>query len=89
MNKYNDLDMSKPLNIQQNLKKSILVTTGSSVIGAIFFFIAYSVTDNVWLLAVGVILVVSGIAFMFVIQHIQNKYADLMENSSKIDNNQQ
>lgn len=78
-NDYKELDLSKPLSFQENLKKSIMVTTGSSIFGAIFFFIAYAVTKNIWLLSVGVILVISGVVFMFVVQNIQSKYSHLMD----------
>jgi hypothetical protein len=83
INDYKKLDLSKPLSFQDNLRKSIMVTTGSCIFGAIFFFVAYAVTSNIWLLSVGLVLVVSGIGFMFVIQNVQNKYADLMDDKPK------
>ncbi|MBE2189308.1 MAG: hypothetical protein KGZ71_11625 [Desulfobulbaceae bacterium] len=68
------LDMSKPLNAQQNVKKSVFVTTGSSLIGALLFFVAYAFTDNAWFLAAAVILTGSGLAFAYVIKKFEDKY---------------
>jgi hypothetical protein len=69
-----NVDLSKTLNIKQNLKKSIIVTAGSTTIGAIMFFIAYGVTQNLWLLSLGIILFVSGLAFAVVVKMLEKKY---------------
>lgn len=68
------MDMTRELNIRENLKKSLIVTTGSCIIGAIVFVIAYFFTENAWLLSVGLILFVSGIAYIFVVKAIEKKY---------------
>ncbi len=75
----NKLDMSKPLNAQQNVKKSIFVTTGSSLIGALFFFVAYAFTYNAWFLAAALILTASGLAFAYVIKKFEDKYLSIPE----------
>jgi VIT1/CCC1 family predicted Fe2+/Mn2+ transporter len=79
---YKKLDLSKPLNVQENLKKSIMVTTGSSFVGAIIFIIVYIITKNLWMLSLGIILAFSGIAFMFIIKRVQEKYADILNSPS-------
>ena len=83
LKEYKKLDLSKPLSIEENLNKSKMVTTGSALIGAVFFFFAYAVTGNIWLLSVGLILVVSGNGFIFVINSIQTKYADILTDKPK------
>ncbi len=83
MQDYKNIDLSKSLSIQENLKKSIIVTTGSSLIAALIFLIAYLITDNLWMLSLGIILAISGVAFMFVIKNLQDKYADILNDNSK------
>jgi VIT1/CCC1 family predicted Fe2+/Mn2+ transporter len=84
MDNSEKLDLTKPLNTKQNLKKSILVTTGSSLIGAFLFLFAYILTDNPWILAVAIILAVSGFAFAYVIKRFEAKYLDITgENNVK------
>jgi len=84
MEKKDKIDLSKPLNAKQNLKKSIFVTTGSSMIGAFLFLFAYILTDNPWILAVAIILAVSGIAFAYVIKKFEAKYLEITgENNGK------
>lgn len=80
---YNNLDMSKPLSINDNLKKSKLVTSGSSILGAIIFFITYAFTKNVWMLSLAVILFISGIGYIFLINNIQEKYSKILDNNPK------
>lgn len=74
-------DFSKPLNAKQNIRKSIFVTTGSSLIGAFLFLFAYVLTGNGWILAVSIILAVSGFAFAYVIKKFEDKY--LSESNEK------
>ncbi|MDX9791681.1 MAG: hypothetical protein RBT61_12680 [Candidatus Kapabacteria bacterium] len=47
------------------------------------FLIAYLITDNLWMLSLGIILAISGVAFMFVIKNLQDKYADILNDNSK------
>lgn len=82
---YQNIDLSKPLSIDENLRKSILVTTGSSLIGSIIFFVAYLITMNLWMLSLGIILAASGIIFMFVIRKVQARFADILS-KDKISN---
>ena len=77
------LDLTKTLNIQQNLKKSIIVTSGSSLIAAFLFFVAYLLIKSAWFLALAIILAVSGIAFYFVVKKIEEKYLGDIEKHDK------
>lgn len=84
MDNREKLDLTKPLNTKQNLRKSIFVTTGSGLIGAFLFLFAYILTDNPWILAVAIILVVSGFAFAYVIKKFEAKYLEITgENNAK------
>ncbi|MBX3044723.1 MAG: hypothetical protein KIT33_06125 [Candidatus Kapabacteria bacterium] len=78
LNEYKNIDVSKTLSIQENLRKSIVVTTGSSLIAAFIFLFVYVITKNIWMLSLGIILAISGFAFMFVIKNLQKKYADIL-----------
>jgi hypothetical protein len=73
---YKDIDLSKTLSIQENLRKSIVVTTGSSLIAAFIFLFVFVITKNLWMLSLGIILAISGFAFMFVIKNLQRKWVD-------------
>jgi VIT1/CCC1 family predicted Fe2+/Mn2+ transporter len=83
---FNDnvkLDMTKPLSIKENLKKSILVTSGSSLIGAFLFFVAWLINPNAWFLSLSIILAVSGIAYYFIIKAVERKYLPDIEMHDK------
>lgn len=80
---YKDIDLSKTLSIQENLRKSIVVTTGSSLIAAFIFLFVYVITKNLWMLSLGLILAISGFAFMFVIKNLQRKWADVITEKPK------
>ena len=80
---FNDnkkLDMTKPLSIRDNLRKSIMVTSGSSLIGAFLFFIAWLINPNNWFLSLAIILTISGIAYYFIIKSVEKKYLPDIEN---------
>ncbi len=84
---YQNIDLSKPLSIDENLRKSIAVTTGSSLIASIIFFVAYLITMNLWMLSLGIILAASGIIFLFVIKRVRAKYADILNKDKISDGN--
>jgi predicted neutral ceramidase superfamily lipid hydrolase len=85
MNKSNfDIDLSKSLSIKDNLKKSIIVTSGSSIIAAIFFLIAWILTDSVWFISMFFILIITGISFYIVIKKVERKIVNNYdENNNK------
>lgn len=76
-------DIKSTLSIKQNLKKSKMVTTGSSLIAAALIFVAYVITKSAWFLALVIILVVSGIAFWLVINKVEEKYFDDIDKHDK------
>lgn len=76
-------DLKSTLSIKQNLKKSKMVTTGSSLIAAALIFVAYVITGSAWFLALVIILVVSGVAFWLVINKVEEKYFDDIEKHDK------
>lgn len=78
---YQNIDLSKTLSVQENLRKSVVVTTGSSLIAAFIFLFAYGITKNVWMLSLGIILAVSGFAFMFAVRRIQDKFASILSDA--------
>lgn len=77
------VDMSKTLSIQDNLRKSKIVTILSSIVGAVLFLIAYIVTDNPWLLALTILLIGSAIFFYFIVNSIQKKYISNIQEADK------
>lgn len=79
MSNHDKIDMSKELNIKQNLRKSKYVTSGSSFIGALLFFVAFVVMKNSWWLAASIILLFSGFAFIWAINAFERKYQKLIE----------
>jgi hypothetical protein len=68
------LDMTKALSIRENLKKSVLITSGSNLIGAFIFFVIWIINHNIWFLSVTIILALCGIAYYFVIKAVEKKY---------------
>lgn len=76
-------DLKSTLSIKQNLKKSKMVTTGSSLIAAALIFVAYVITGSAWFLALVIILVVSGVAFWLLINKVEEKYFDDIEKHDK------
>lgn len=76
-------DLTKTLSIKQNLQKSKMVTTGSSLIAAALIFVAYVITKSAWFLALVIILVVSGVAFWLVINKVEEKYFDDIDKHDK------
>jgi len=84
MNKSNfDIDLSKSLSIKDNLKKSIIVTSGSSFIAAIFFLIAWILTDSVWFISMFFILIITGISFYIVIKKVERKIVNNFDDNNK------
>jgi len=85
MNKSNfNIDLSKSLSIKDNLKKSIIVTSGSSIIAALFFLIAWILTDSVWFISMFFILIITGISFYIVIKKVERKIVNNYdENNNK------
>lgn len=84
MNKSNfDIDLSKSLSIKDNLKKSIIVTSGSSIIAAIFFLIAWILTDNVWFISMFFILLITGISFYIIIKKVERKIVNNYDENNK------
>ncbi len=85
MNKSNfNINLSKSLSIKDNLKKSIIVTSGSSFIAAIFFLIAWILTDSVWFISMFFILIITGISFYIVIKKVERKIVNNYdENNNK------
>lgn len=77
-NEYQNKDSNKSSSIDENLRKAIVITTGSSLIGAIVFFVAYLYTKNLWMLGLGVTLAISGVIFMFLIRKVQAKFAEIL-----------
>lgn len=76
-------DITKTLSIKENLRKSKMVTTGSSLIAAAFIFVAYLIVPNAWFLALAIILVISGIAFWLIINKVEEKYFDDIDKHDK------
>lgn len=70
------MDLSKTLSIQQNLKKSIIVSSGSAFVSALLFLVAFIATRNPWLIAASFVLVVGGIAYAILVKKIEHKYLD-------------
>ena len=70
-----DIDMSKPLSIRDNIKKSKIITLSSIFIGTIIFLIAYLITNDIWLLALTIVMVISALFFWYVIAKFEEKFA--------------
>jgi VIT1/CCC1 family predicted Fe2+/Mn2+ transporter len=87
MNSNMGIDMSKTLTIKENLRKSKIVTILSSLVGAALFFVAYIITDNVWMIALAVLLVGSSIFFYFVVNSLETKYVKQIEGAEKKEKN--
>ncbi len=83
MDDDNRIDLTKNLNIKQNLKKSIIVTSGSSLIAAFFFFIAWLITHSAWFISMAIILAISGVAFYVVVKKVEEKYLVDIEKHDK------
>ena len=71
-----DIDMSKPLSIRDNIKKSKIITLSSIFIGTIIFLIAYLITNDIWLLALTIVMVISALFFWYVIAKFEEKFAN-------------
>lgn len=87
MNSNMGVDMSKNLSIKENIKKSKIVTIISSIVGAALFLVAYIITDNVWMLALSILLVGSAIFFYFVVNSIEKKYLKHIKDAEEKENN--
>lgn len=82
------VDMSQTLSIQDNLKKSKIVTILSSIVGATLFIVAYAITKNVWMISIAVLLIASAIFFYFVVNSIEKKYLSKIIEADKKENGQ-
>lgn len=71
--KFN-IDMSRELSTQDNLKKSKIITLGSVIIGAILFLITAAIFENLWLLAAAILMIASGIWFVYFVNIIEKRY---------------
>jgi VIT1/CCC1 family predicted Fe2+/Mn2+ transporter len=87
-NEYQNKDSNKSSSIDENLRKAIVITTGSSLIGAIVFFVAYLYTKNLWMLGLGVTLAISGVIFMFLIRKVQAKFAEILNKDLNSNSNE-
>lgn len=82
------VDMSKTLTIQENLRKSKIVTILSSIAGAVLFIVAYIITKNIWMISLAVLLIASAIFFYFVVNSIEKKYLSNIKEADKKENGQ-
>lgn len=87
MNSNMGIDMSKTLTIKENLRKSKIVTILSSLVGAALFFVAYFITENVWMLALAILLIGSAIFFYFIVNSLETKYVKQIEEAEKKEKN--
>jgi hypothetical protein len=58
----------------KNLQSSIYWVSGSNILAAILFLVAYAALKIIWLLVISVLSFIAGIVIIFVIFRIQNKY---------------
>lgn len=61
-------------NLKINLSKSKIFTMISYTIGAIFFFISYSMSGNTWFLILAIVLIISVVVFLFVFNWLEKKF---------------
>lgn len=76
----NNITNNNLKHFNNNLKKSVLLTTGSCILGAIIFFITYLYIANDWLLILSIALLFSGIGYIFVVRYIKKRYSKLFIN---------
>lgn len=69
-----DIDMSKELSAKDNIRKSKIITVGSTFFAAIVFLVVYLITDNYWLLGLTFIMVISGAFFIYFVNQFERKY---------------
>ncbi len=69
-----DIDMSRELTAKDNLRKSKIITVGSTFFAAIVFLVVYLITENYWLLGLTFVMVISGAFFIYFVNQFERKY---------------
>lgn len=64
--------------IQDKLRKSLIFVTGSNIIGAIVFFVAYFFTKEILLLVAAIFVFIAGIVFIFAVKRIEKKLINIL-----------
>ena len=71
--------MKQEDSIARNLKIGMYLATGSNFIAAVLFLIAYIITGNIWFIVAFAIVALAGTVFIFVVQHLKRKFANLIK----------
>jgi F0F1-type ATP synthase assembly protein I len=70
-------------NVNQNLTKSIIFMSGANFVTFLILLWVYSVTKEIWFLIAGIAMLVSGVAFMIVVNKYKKKLRKLNERQTK------
>lgn len=77
-----DINMKKELSAKDNIRKSKIITLSSTLFATILFLIVFLLTENYWLLALSVLMFISGIFFLYFVNQFERKYiSDINEKS--------
>jgi positive regulator of sigma E activity len=70
-------------NINSNLTKSIMFMSGANFVTFLILVWVYTVTKEIWFIIAGVAMLVSGVAFMIVVNKYKKKLRKLNERQAK------